>query len=170
MARKIPAPSLKDRLLWRQVTKDIAAFRPLAPLKEEQPTQPDEEFKDPAFVIKPKPRAQFGRGAGIDRSTEEKLKRGKMPIDGTLDLHGFTQTEAYSALQNFIRFSVQRNRRCLLIVTGKGRMNEGILRQSVPRWLKEPDLSQYILSVQTARPKDGGDGALYVLLRRARQT
>ena len=169
--RKTPSLSYSEKLLWRQVTKDVAAWKDLPALgNKPEPDADDRTTPDPQFLIKPRARPTYGRGAGIDRNTEDKLRRGKMAIDGKIDLHGFTQTEAYSALQNFILSHVRRQSRCLLLVTGKGRDGVGVLRQSVPRWLNEPDLAPYILSIQTARVQHGAEGAIYVLLRRNRSS
>ena len=168
MTKRPLSPTLKDQLLWRELIKDVDAYRAPAPLKEEPVITKNDQYDDVDFVVKPRARPTYGRGFGIDRNTEEKFNRGKMPIDGKLDLHGMTQMEAHNAVQNFIVGSVRRQRRCLLIVTGKGRDGVGILRQAVPRWLADTELAQYILSTHTARMQHGAEGALYVLLRRNR--
>lgn len=110
--------------------------------------------------------------AGIDRRTEEKLRRGQMPIDARLDLHGMTQAQAHKALQAFVDECRAMEKRVLLVITGKGGRNEGggegVLRKSLPQWLKEPDMAPKVLSFKPARPQHGGTGAFYVLLRRQR--
>lgn len=111
------------------------------------------------------PPVEIGNSAGVDRRTAERLRRGKMTLDGTLDLHGMTQARAHSALTLFIDTAHQADKRCLLVITGKG---QGILKRAVPIWLGDPFLRPKILSVMTARKDHGGDGALYVLLRRRR--
>jgi DNA-nicking Smr family endonuclease len=79
-----------------------------------------------------------------------------------------TQSEAHAALRAFVRSARAAGRRCILVVTGKGSAaTGGVLRREVPRWLDEPELRAGILGVVEAQPKDGGAGALYVLLRRA---
>ena len=166
--RKTPPLSYSEKLLWRQVTQDVAAWKELSALEPPPAEAKPNTIADPEFVVRPKVRPTYGRGVGIDRNTQEKLQRGKMPIDGKLDLHGFTQSEAFVALNRFVLSHVRRQSRCILIVTGKGRDGVGILRQSVPRWLEEPDLKQFILSLSSARVQHGAEGALYVLLRRAR--
>ncbi len=94
-----------------------------------------------------------------------------MKIGARIDLHGHTQEEAYRALCAFIASSRAAGRRCVLVVTGKGSRPDGttgVLRQSVPRWLNMAPLREKVLSFTHARPKDGGEGALYVLLKRDR--
>jgi DNA-nicking Smr family endonuclease len=113
--------------------------------------------------------------AGIDRNTAERFRKGKNPIDATLDLHGLTRDKAHAALRRFIHGHHQRGSRCLLIITGKGiGKNEegerlpGVLKQSLPAWLVTDDLSPMVLAFDKAQQKDGGSGAYYVLLRRKR--
>jgi DNA-nicking Smr family endonuclease len=113
----------------------------------------------------------LGRVAGVDKRTDEKLRRGRMAIDGRLDLHGLTQGEAHHALIGFIRRSYTAGRRNVLVITGKGQVprGEGVLRLSVPRWLREGDIGRLVLSIHQAQPQHGGGGAYYVLLRRRRE-
>jgi DNA-nicking Smr family endonuclease len=112
---------------------------------------------------------QTGMEAGIDRRQALRLKRGQLPIEARLDLHGMTQAEAHGALAAFVARNHAAGKRVLLIVTGKGtREGTGILRAAVPRWLAEPALRPLVLTTAPAVPRDGGGGALYLLLRRAR--
>jgi DNA-nicking Smr family endonuclease len=93
-----------------------------------------------------------------------------MAIDARLDLHGMTQAEAHAALAHFLR-RVQRNgARLVLIITGKGAGagERGVLRRQVPLWLGLPDLRDAVVGFEEAHTAHGGEGALYVRLRRAR--
>lgn len=112
----------------------------------------------------------LGRVTSVDKRTDEKLRKGKMAIDGRIDLHGMTQSEAHDALIGFIRRSHAAGRRNVLVITGKGQMprGEGVLRLSVPRWLREAAIGRLVLSIHQAQPQHGGGGAYYVLLRRRR--
>lgn len=115
----------------------------------------------------------------LDHKTAQKLRRGQLPIEDRLDLHGLTQNQAYDALIEFIPNAYHNGKRCVLIVTGKGyarhgdtsllSQKPGILRQKTPEWLNSTPLVQYVLKVQPSRPNHGGEGALYVLLRRKRE-
>jgi DNA-nicking Smr family endonuclease len=107
------------------------------------------------------------RLAGVDRATADRLRRGRRPVEASLDLHGMTQAEAHRALAAFIAGSRAAGRRCTLVITGHGRLSGGVLKAAVPRWLDEPDLRRAVLAIAPARPQHGGAGALYVLLRRA---
>lgn len=109
-----------------------------------------------------------GRMPGLDRRSADRLKRGEMELEGSIDLHGMTQDEAHGALIAFIQRCWQVRRRCVLVVTGKGTQGFGVLRAQVPRWLNQSPLRELILGFSYARPHHGGDGALYVLIRRQR--
>jgi|TARA_Y100000294_G_scaffold153626_1_gene152684 DNA-nicking Smr family endonuclease len=94
-----------------------------------------------------------------------------MDIEATLDLHGLTQAEAHRALGAFLRGSRSAGKRTVLVITGKGGVKgseRGVLRDAVPRWLNEGPNRRMIRGFSFAAPKDGGQGALYVLLKRLR--
>ena len=107
--------------------------------------------------------------AGIDRRSAKKIQQGKMPLEARLDLHGLSQLEARHHLQQFIATALQNGLRNILVITGKGRAGQGVLRTNVPQWLSEPPLSDHIIAFGPSRPQDGGAGALYVRLKRIRE-
>jgi len=126
-----------------------------------------------------------GQLAGLDRRSAEKLRKGQMAVEATLDLHGMTQAAAHAAVARFIAARHAGGTRCVLIVTGKGKAadpfrpkappgrftfsaDRGVLREALPRWLNEPALRAHIIAVSPARPEHGGAGAVYVLLKRKR--
>ncbi len=112
----------------------------------------------------------------MDKRNFQRLVRGKLEIDGKLDLHGMTQEQAKIALRSKILQAHSSGKRLILVVTGKGkhRVDEfnrsivGVLRQNVPQWLRQPPLSSVVLEVTQAQQRHGGDGAFYVYLRRNR--
>jgi DNA-nicking Smr family endonuclease len=115
--------------------------------------------------------------SGINGATQERLRRGLMEPDARIDLHGMTQAAAHRALFTWLRSAHKSGHRLVLVITGKGnpRNDEnapwmmsphGVLKQMVPRWLKEAELAALIASVRPAHAKHGGDGALYVYLRK----
>ena len=109
--------------------------------------------------------------SGISASQAEKLKKGKIRPERTIDLHGFTQFRAHSYINDEIIKCYKNNIRSILIITGKkfGKMGaEGVLKKEVPKWLNLSPLKEIILMTSWATPRDGGEGALYVLLRRVR--
>ncbi|NFV81615.1 Smr/MutS family protein [Magnetospirillum aberrantis] len=118
---------------------------------------------------RPLPDLRSGVTPGLDKRSSERMKRGEMEIDGRLDLHGMTQDVAHAALVGFVSRAYDGGRRCLLVITGKGyREGTGVLRANVPRWLNQSPCRERILGFSTARPQHGGEGALYVLIKRRR--
>jgi DNA-nicking Smr family endonuclease len=113
---------------------------------------------------KPLPPLAPDAAPGLDRRSAERLKRGQLPVAARLDLHGLTQHEAHAALSAFIAEAQGAGRRAVLVITGKS----GVLKSAVPRWLNEPAIRPRLLAFAPAQPKDGGAGALYLLLRRKR--
>lgn len=180
-------PSREDADLWRHVTGDV---KPLA-RREKPSAAPDTappvprsksrkpaaatDLKKPEASAPPPPPSPpalaHGMAPGVDRRTADNLRRGRMTIEARLDLHGMTRAEAHSRLVSFIEGHQAAGRRCVLVVTGKGTWRAeggGVLREAVPRWLNEPALRPRILSFSHAQRKDGGEGALYILLKRLR--
>jgi DNA-nicking Smr family endonuclease len=108
--------------------------------------------------------------APIDRRTKHRLARGTEAIDARLDLHGLTQGEAHAALMRFLRNAQSDGMKFVLVITGKGRVGaeSGVLRREVPRWLKLGEFRAYVVGYESAHVGHGGDGALYIRLRKAR--
>jgi DNA-nicking Smr family endonuclease len=114
---------------------------------------------------------------GIHRRLEQKMSRGQIKIDSTLDLHGMNQEEAKDATINFVRMAKKNNLSIILIITGKGiskdnandgyrtRFARGVLNQNLPNWLKLPQIRNYINGYRYANLKHGGEGAYYILLK-----
>lgn len=170
------APKINpDRALWQRAMRGV---KPLAPRSDPPPVPAPTKLSEkratpsvtpsPPPMVCPQPQPSLDRFAGIDRANAERLKRGKHPIEARLDLHGMTQDEAHRALAVFIRGARAGGKRCVLVITGRGRAGDGVLRSAVPRWLDEPEMRPHLLAIATAQPRDGGAGALYVMLRRTR--
>jgi len=95
------------------------------------------------------------------------LRRGSLPIDGRVDLHGLTAPQAQEKLVEFLRTMRSRNERCVLVIHGKGeRTGGGVLRGEIAAWLSQGKAREHVAAFTTARDDDGGEGALYVALRR----
>ena len=188
--------SREDAALWRRLAATVVPLpgRRLLPADEEGgPSEPlsaapkmrRRAHPSPAVPLAPPPRPPVaelpeivhGDVAGVDKRTAQRMRRGQLAIEARLDLHGLTEEDAHRALASFLFGAQESGRRCVLIVTGKGaRMGAdgpartGVLRRNVPRWLNQPPNRARILAFSHAQPKDGGEGALYVLLRRNRET
>ena len=119
--------------------------------------------------------------ADIERKKLKRLRSGRTDIDGRIDLHGMYQAEAHGALRAFLHRAQAKGWRWVLVITGKGRLlsrdddapfdmhghrDRGVLKRNVPRWLEEPDLRPLVISFTTAAIEHGGEGALYVHLRK----
>ena len=123
----------------------------------------------------PKPAAappvlEPGEAAGVDARAVARLRRGQTRPEARLDLHGHTLDQAHRAVAGFIDRAAADGRRCVLVITGKGRIGQtgGTIRSEFPRWLNQGGLRTRILAFAEAQPKDGGAGAFYVLLRKRR--
>ena len=104
---------------------------------------------------------------------KQRVARGKEPIDGRLDLHGLTQSEAHATLLRFLRAANAREARLVLVITGKGaRAGEGergVLKRQVPLWLGSAEFRALVIGFEDAHATHGGAGALYVRVRRSRR-
>ncbi|RAU23701.1 hypothetical protein CU669_00930 [Paramagnetospirillum kuznetsovii] len=179
--RAVTADEVK---VWRAVVKDA---KPLP--GKTVPDEPDSVSAEPIPSPPPPPgspprrpsvhpiaprlhagQLELGHGhaPGLDRRSAERMKRGEMEIEASLDLHGHSQEIAHGELAAFIQRAWAAGKRCVLVVTGKGVQGSGILKNQVPRWLNQSPLRERILGFSYARPHHGGDGALYVLVRRQR--
>jgi DNA-nicking Smr family endonuclease len=143
----------------------------LAPVRAATPSPSPEPRKPPPL-------------ADFDSKRARKLRTGQVEIDARIDLHGMRQSEAHTALRGFLHASHRRGHSVVLVITGKGapagarpdaswgdalgRSERGILRRNVPQWLSDPDLRAIVVSFAPAAIRHGGDGALYVHLRRLR--
>ncbi|WP_455478819.1 Smr/MutS family protein [Bartonella sp. B10] len=104
----------------------------------------------------------------FDRVTRRKMAKGHYPIEACLDLHGYTQEEAYFFLKEFLQSSQNKGFRYVLVITGKGQSygSDGALAKFIPRWLSTPAFRYYVHAFEKAACHHGGGGALYVRLRR----
>lgn len=183
-----------EEKLWREVTENITRLdsdqmaTPLPPRAAYRIAAAD------SLKFAPPLAGQFSRAPAIalteqsfmlrdaDHKWQQKLRRGKLRPEGKIDLHGMTQDRAYEALCHYIEQAQSRGKRFILVVTGKGGRksayeemsyadydrNRGILKSNVPRWLSQGQLASRIISYYDANQEHGGDGALYVVLKRIR--
>ncbi len=107
----------------------------------------------------------------IVRKDKHRLARGHTAVDARIDLHGMTQTQAYGALRRLLHRSQANGAKFVLIITGKGVADaspsgRGVLRRQVPMWLALPEFRRYVLGFDVADTGHGGEGALYVWVRK----
>ncbi len=150
----------EERQLFEQVFKEGRPIKPAMPKGA------------------PKKKSTGSGPSGINGATQERLRKGLIEPDAHIDLHVMTQAVARRTLFTWLSNAHRRGHRLVVVVTGKGnpRNDEnaswmasphGVLKQMVPRWLNEPELAALIAHVRPAHVKHGGDGALYVYLRKA---
>ena len=109
-----------------------------------------------------------GSVSGIRKNIIRQLKRGQLPVQDYIDLHGLTKKEAETKVRDFLLNSYSRGFRCVLIVHGRGLNSPDsipVLKERLPVWLNRGPARKIVLAFATARPYDGGTGAIYVLLR-----
>jgi len=191
--RRTRALGSVERALWRAAMRDVEPLPGHALPPEPKPVAADPAPAEPAPaqpaavprgrplpVPTELPVLTYARTPGLDRRTSERLKRGQLPIEARLDLHGMTQDQARHSLDGFITHAYERGLRAVLIITGKGlkpRARDaepwdpvpGVLKHQTPRWLNEAPNRARVLAFTAAQPRDGGSGALYVLIRRRRE-
>jgi DNA-nicking Smr family endonuclease len=159
--RKTRLATTEETKLWRAAMKDVVPYRvlPSPPSAEAPPVQVE--------IAEPVVKMPSRKPNGVDGATLKKLTRGEREIEATIDLHGMTLDAAHGALRRFVETQVRADKRCLLVITGKGGPERpGRLKREVPLWLAE--WRPPVLAVVPAAPRHGGAGALYVLLQRRR--
>jgi DNA-nicking Smr family endonuclease len=166
------ATPLPGRTLPELPAEPAAPIEPLPEPRRPRRAGPPAAPATPAKPMPPAPPPELSHGlvAGVDRRQAERLSRGRLEVEATLDLHGLTQAAAHARLDAFIAASAEAGRRCVLVITGKGlaKQEGGVLRQNVPRWLNEQPNRGRVLVFDYAQQRHGGMGALYVLLKRRR--
>lgn len=181
----------KDSELWARVAETAAPLKgrnrvavrsaPARPAPAKPRPAPETQAPAPQPVkARPKPRPPAVL-APLDRQTSRQLEKGRLAVEARLDLHGLRQRDAHAALRQFLKTAQARGHRHVLVITGKGAAQSesksfyaederGVLRAAVPLWLAEPDFAALVVSFSSAPRRLGGEGALYVRLRKARSS
>ena len=176
--------SEEERVLWESVAKQIRPLRKKPRMANAEIASPekggsvaarDVAAPKPSAPVKvappPKPRAP--PLAPLGRRERSQLSRGRKEIDARIDLHGMTQTRAHRALFGFLQRAHHDGFTFVLVITGKGKVGgpgseRGVLRRQVPEWLGLPEFRSLVVGFEEAHIGHGGEGALYVRVRRAR--
>jgi DNA-nicking Smr family endonuclease len=177
--RRKRALSEEERTLWESVAKQVKPLRKQRAVKAQAPPQVETQA-----VVKPAvpPKSIPARAAPtpksppplapLGRRERSKLSRGKQEIDARLDLHGMTQTRAHRLLFSFLQRAHSDGCTFVLVITGKGKAGSdgerGVLRRQVPHWLGLPEFRALVVGFEEAHVGHGGEGALYVRVRRSR--
>lgn len=172
----------EDKHLWEHVTKEVV---PLSPGKKKAAVQSGGPVKTPPpkgktrtpLPKRPSTPKDTPSSFQIDARTDSKLRRGKMPIEARIDLHGYTQDQAHTSLGRFLTKCHAQDMRCVLVITGKGvktldedseRPVRGVIKKMLPLWLSMSPLKSIVLKYYPAQIQDGGEGAFYIYLKRRR--
>ena len=155
----------------RAEERQAAASRPVVKSIAEDLVSASRASRTPLTAAKDAGALEPGQLAGLDRKRGERLRRGKLDIEGTLDLHGMNRDAAQAAVRRFLDASQGMGRRTVLIITGKGYAHgsEGVLRSALPQWLNAAENRCRILAYDYAQPRHGGQGAFYVYLKKRRE-
>jgi DNA-nicking Smr family endonuclease len=181
------ALSEEERALWESVAKQTKPLRKKARTTKPQVASRDSKMPAAAKAVaspKPSPAVKIAWApkrnpapaapplAPLGRRERSQLSRGRKDIDARLDLHGMTLTRAHHALFSFLQRAHSGGLTFVLVITGKGRMGaeteRGVLRRQVPQWLSLPEFRSLVVGFEEAHVGHGGEGALYVRIRRSR--
>ena len=166
----------EERKLWGHFTRSVAPLR-RPPLPADLPPVAASKTKSAtparALARAAAPAATAAvRLEPFDRRLKQRLARGTEPIDARIDLHGKTQSEAHAALLSFLRKAQSQSAKFVLVITGKGGgarddwSGRGVLKRQVPLWLKLPEFRVYVVGFEPAHVGHGGEGALYVRIKK----
>ena len=150
-------------MLDMAVSTDIAIDAKAQPPRAMSPPKPP-RAATPAPVVRPTP--VRGLPEELEPRRQRRLSRERDPIDARIDLHGYGRFQAQDALTAFLRGAQARGYGAVLVITGQGRRGGGIIRASVHEWLQSPALRGVVSGFASAHRRHGGDGAIYVTLRR----
>jgi DNA-nicking Smr family endonuclease len=170
----------EERELWDRFRRSIRPLRKTrqADKKPEQATATVPVATPPARAMAPATREHTRQPAlpplvSLEERARRRLSRGLAALDARIDLHGMQQERAFAALTSFLRHAQRRGDRVVLVITGRGRDGEegrGVLRRAVPAWLSQPEFRNIVVGFEEAGRRHGGAGALYVQIRRRRES
>jgi DNA-nicking Smr family endonuclease len=179
--RRKRALSEEEHALWESVAKQVKPLRKRPRVPKAIAAIVEDTFvaAKPATVPKAPATARAARPnkppplAPLGRRERSQLSRGRKEIQGRLDLHGMTQIRAHRALLSFLQRASGEGLTFVLVITGKGRATgpeagRGVLRRQVPEWLSLPEFRTLVVGFEEAHIGHGGEGALYVRVRRGR--
>ena len=173
----------EERALWESVAKQIKPLRKRHRAPKPSATSPEAETSVAPKPTSPKPitatrilvppRPEPPPLAPIGRRERSQLSRGRKEIDARLDLHGMTQTRAHRMLLTFLQRAHHDGMTFVLVITGKGivggaEAERGVLRRQVPQWLGLPEFRSLVVGFEEAHIGHGGEGAIYVRIRRSK--
>ena len=159
----------EEKRVWDKVAKTVSPRRRFKGPKAAKPLPPPSGRDEFAAMLRlpPAPR-EAARAApqSLDINQDKRTRRGRVEIDATIDLHDLYQMPARAALVKAIIRASNRNHKCVLVITGKGKRGEGVLRRNFPEWISQEPIRPLVATYAPAHIKHGGSGAWYVFLKR----
>lgn len=163
----------EDRILWNRVARTAVPLKGRIADAAELPAVPEAPAAEPvmdtpAGMAPPPAPRKAGAPRHLDRPVKQKLAKGRVALDASVDLHGMTQAEAHHLLLSFLYEAQLAGLRHVLVITGKGSSSasDGVLKRSVPSWFATGPFRLLVSGYDEAGRRHGGGGALYVRLRR----
>jgi len=178
-------PDIEDLRLWSVITSTVRPLKPPSPSRggtdrdavrvgesdaaAKPKTSPKPPAKrEPAAKKRPPSPPPKPPPADLEPNLHRRVVRGREALAARIDLHGLTHDAARAALTRFVERAAADGWRAVLVITGKGVGGDGVLRRRVPDWLADPPIRVHVAGVSEAHRRHGGEGALYVALKRAR--
>jgi DNA-nicking Smr family endonuclease len=165
----------EEMRLWAAVLRTVRPARGrVIPLPPEEPAPPPTGDAAAAPLIRalspvrpaqPRPKPRW-EADPIEPNRQRRISRERDPIEARIDLHGLDQFSAEDRLFAFLFRAQDLGLRAVLVITGKGTRGDGIIRRRAPEWLADPRLREVVAGVSPAHRRHGGEGALYVVLKR----
>ncbi|RKQ69422.1 DNA-nicking Smr family endonuclease [Litorimonas taeanensis] len=156
----------QDKADWKRVARTVAPRRYFKGKGSAKPLPTREDFANMLRIGPVESATAKAIPKTLEVNNDKKTRRGRVEIDAKIDLHDMTQAEAQPALVKAVMRAAKHNKKCLLVVTGKGQRLDGVLRRNFPNWINDPSLRPLIATYAQAHIKHGGSGAWYVFLKR----
>lgn len=170
----------EEQQLWYKLIKDVEKLPKSETTPPDLPNIPRNQaprrYRDPG----PQPLPSITGRKAPEKTTISRKEARRLKIESRLDLHGFSQDQAFQALLRFLKVGFRDGKTWVLVITGKGTTDDlggllphgphqgkGVLKRAVPAWLQEYPLKDIVSGYTEARQEDGGDGALYIRLKHA---
>ncbi|MEO1659807.1 MAG: Smr/MutS family protein [Pseudomonadota bacterium] len=151
----------KDQRAWAAATRNVT------PMAGRRGTPSGEKRKrEEAERVPRTPSATKTYAPPQNRQNERQVRRGRQAVSASFDLHGHTRDSAFRVLPGFLAREQAKGARCVIVITGKGKSGQGVLKQAFMNWLDLPEARALVSGYASAHARHGGGGAWYVFLRR----
>lgn len=156
----------EEQRIWSMVAATVHPLTPRGDARSPRPQSLDAAVRIEPARLAPSAKSPREKVEGIEPNRRHRIAREREAIGGRIDLHGLTQERARTALEAFLLRAWDEGWRAVLVITGKGVQGDGVLRKQAPAWLGAPHLAHIVAGLSEAHRHHGGEGALYVALKR----